>query len=193
MLISSSGCIVSRSIDLTPANTPLASSTSRDNHNDSIVSQAQASSQKRAPANETLVFGRVAGTHSEEPTQDWRPPPGTKTSLCITEVSFPDCLESRVTGDGYFCWHLKPGRYAIAGYVWGTSLNYKWGRIWAEFDVPAGTTAHYIGTLHIRLDEGSDGMSVTDDRPEAEQWFTSAFPSAQVDPDTHLMVLEQPL
>ncbi len=152
------------------------------------------------PGNVPIVFGRILVVRDgQEIAWGGSSLARSLTSagefhLVILDEERSTVAGSDLSGDGTFFWSLHPGRYIITAFEWKEGLSAKGssGRLMARFNVPAGVTAVYIGTLRIDIVDSQYKSRVEDERGKASELLSSRFPERTAEISTSLMGLEAP-
>jgi hypothetical protein len=154
------------------------------------------SSKKFVPAGETIVFGRIKVIDEGTPII-WPSSPmgrgfgrkGVFTIFIVPETG-GKAVAHDLLGDGSFYWYLPKGRYHITGFEWKIATSSTGGQIPARFEVPAGQSPVYLGTLTIAMHRGAYAFRVDNKYQQALQNLRSKFPEVKGTPVENLMQME---
>ena len=141
------------------------------------------------PQNEGIVFGRVK-VMSNGKTKSLSSIFGASTwDIVILPNGSSRAIYCPLYSEGYFYWHLPPGRYAIAGFEEAGGRSK--GRLFAHFTVPRENSVTYIGTLTILFAGARYTRFVEDEYDLAVTKFKSKFPKIKGEITKNSMKMEE--
>jgi hypothetical protein len=146
---------------------------------------------------EIVVFGRVQVLSHGKPVV-WSSSPifegaGKFFLLLFPEATPSAAVDYTLMGDGAFYWHLKPGRYTLAGLEWTRGNSRTAGRILAKFTVAETPPLVYVGTLTVSFAGGNYTWRIEDEYTQALQTLQTKFPELRGEVARTLLQLEKPL
>jgi hypothetical protein len=151
---------------------------------------------KSVPNDQALVFGQVKVTKGDEVVK-WSDSMFAHLSTGIPYIFvLPEGTSVAkgygLTKDGFFCWQLPPGTYALSTFkLRSGAANYR-VRIFATFSVPSTSSLLYIGTLHLAFKDGYH-FSIEDEFADASERLKVDFPTITTEPIKALLQLEEEL
>jgi hypothetical protein len=147
-----------------------------------------------SPRSEGLVFGHIKVVVNNRPinwTHEFLGPGVFYVFVLPDDAS--EATYYSLSQDGFFCWTLPPGKYAVAGFMWiPAGLHEMYGRLFARFEVVEGQPVRYIGTLKITFQtKGVYGKTVENECEVAQAQFKLKYPTAQGEITQDLMNIEK--
>ena len=127
------------------------------------------------PQEERLVFGQIKALNMGK---------NPKFTIFIKAENSKTEFYDQIKDDGYFYWHLKPGKYRITHF-----RTYGIGRIWATFEVNDNSHITYIGTLNLMASVVSE-VSIKNNITVAKEKLKNKFDLSELNIFTILMKKE---
>lgn len=153
------------------------------------------------PENEAMAYGQIKVFIGDKPAQ-WSS--SAVAALINAQFTIRDGrffihfvnesseakYDQEIHDDGSFYWHLPAGNYFVAGFEWrregGDFLTKMHGPIRARIEIPTHSSACYLGSLRIELQDEGRGrgrykISVIDELEEASTTMAQRFTRLKID------------
>jgi len=127
------------------------------------------------PKEERLVFGQIKALNMGK---------NPRFNIFIKAENSKTEFSDVIKDDGYFYWHLKPGKYIITHFG-----RRGIGRIWATFEVIDNSHITYIGTLNFMASVVSE-VSIKNNITVAKEKLKNKFDLSELNIFTILMKKE---